>query len=92
MKLLLLTALMLLQACTISGGFGVHDTAFDSHMTEDKLVGWFQGDVKLTENISLYARHESMPRIAERDTLHGGYGINTIGISASSSCLFSCDN
>ena len=69
-----------LQSCTLSGGIGVHDTSLDSHMVEDNVVGWVQGEVHMSDNISLYARHESMPSINEGATTHGGYGLNTIGV------------
>lgn len=75
-------SLFFLQSCTISGGFGYHDTELDSEFKEDELLGWFQGDLHLTNNISLYARHESMPKIKERyNGRGGGYGANSLGIS-----------
>lgn len=71
-----------LSSCTLSGGFGLHDRSFDSEYREDNLVGWFQGDVPVTDNINLYARHESMPKYNEQDNGRGGgYGVNTFGIS-----------
>ena len=72
---------ILLTSCTLSGGFGIHDTSFDSEFQDDKVVGWLQGNVRLDDNISLYIRHESMPFIAEHNTERGGWGINTIGVA-----------
>ena len=71
----------LINGCTVSVGLGVHDTAIDSEFTEDRYVGWVQGDLFFNDYISIYGRHESMPRIKERYTNTPGYGANTIGVS-----------
>ena len=58
----------------------MHDPAFDSEYRERNVIGWFQGNAAITDNISFYARHESMPYFAESETERGGYGVNQIGI------------
>lgn len=79
---IILLILCCVSGCSVSGGFAAHDRSLDSEYKEDAILGWFQGDINLNENISLYARHESMPRFDEsKNGRGGGYGVNSFGIA-----------
>ena len=69
-----LLPLLLLQSCIVSGGVGVHATQMDSDFTETPYVGWVQGEEPMTDNISIYMRHES--QLFYQDN---GSGINSVG-------------
>ena len=80
MKYVFLTLLLLLSGCTLSGGVAYHNAGLDSEFKEKDYIGFVQADAKVTDNVYIYGRHESMLFVSDRDTVNGGSGgINSIG-------------
>ena len=75
-----LIPLLLLQSCSLSGGFAYHPSVLDSEFKEKDYIGFVQGELEIVHGIYFYGRHESMLFISDRNLTEGGSGgVNSVG-------------
>ena len=75
----LLLIVPFITACSLSGGIAGHHAYLDSEFQDGNILGFVQGEMPVTNNIYLYARHESIPFQSDRNE-NGSGGVNSIGV------------
>ncbi len=74
----MLTALIVLQGCTVYGGVAMHSTGLDApEVTLKNPIGILGAEAQVTEQIDLFVEHHS--GITDDED---GYGYNLVGAKA----------